>query len=67
MIDKLVGMKLSVAKEFLQSENIDFQVVFYNDKKMNSWDETLVLRATENDGKIILVATNFLFKPEKEA
>ncbi|MFI3166879.1 MAG: hypothetical protein R3Y32_02045 [Bacillota bacterium] len=67
MITKLVGKKLDKAVEMLSCEGIEFEIVAYNDKKMKSFDETLVLRATKKGEKIILVATNFLFAPETEA
>ncbi len=63
-MDKLVGMKLDRAKEILQQNGREFEVVVYNDKKMDSHDTTLVLRASEIGGKVMLVATNFLFTPE---
>lgn len=64
MINRLVGMELLRAKELLQSDGIDFEITFYNDKKMNSHDKTLVLRAVQSGDKIQLIATNFLFSPE---
>ncbi len=57
-------MELLRAKELLQSDGIDFEITFYNDKKMNSHDKTLVLRAVQSGDKIQLIATNFLFSPE---
>ncbi|MFI3129473.1 MAG: hypothetical protein R3Y18_05345 [Bacillota bacterium] len=63
-MEKLVGMELSRAQEILQKSGREFEIVVYNDKKMDSHDTTLVLRASEVAGKVQLVATNFLFAPE---
>ena len=62
---KYIGMEIENLKKLFESENIQYEILEYDDKKMTLSDTVRVLRITKDEEKMIVIATKFYFRGEK--
>lgn len=56
LADSLISLSLEEAKQFLANQGItDYQIVYYTDRKQQSFDKYIVVRVTKKEDKYILL------------
>lgn len=56
----LIGKPVEFCKDYLQKNNVEYEIFVYNGKKMGITDSQLVINYVENSDKLTLIVSDFL-------